>query len=327
MKKLLFLSFLLPLALSSFSQTVSNNVYVYLSNGNVIKKTRAHIKDITVKSGVQTLTTKQDSILKNTLAEVDSISFVAPAIDPPEDYQLVWHDEFDENPASTGSPLLPDANKWSYETGNGGWGNNEIENYVPGFLGSDTVAYVSNGTLKIKQIHAADGSVLSARMNTKKYWTYGYFEARLKLPSGKGTWPAFWMMPHNYTSWPADGEIDIMEEVGYDPTHVQSSIHCTNYYGGNSKNGRYTLNTAQSQFHVYACEWTPDYLKFYVDGTLIFTYTNDGSGKNTWPFNAPFYLKLNNAFGGNWGGAQGVDYSCLPNIYEIDYVRVFQKKI
>lgn len=247
-------------------------------------------------------------------------------IKTPKGYRLVWHDEFDDATTKSGSYILPDDKRWWYEEGKHGWGNNELQNYVPAFKDGDTLAYISNGTLKIKQIQTPSGEVRSIRMNTKESWTYGYFEARLKLPSGKGTWPAFWMMPKNSSRWPACGEIDIMEEVGYDPTHVLSSVHCDRHYGGNSKSGGLEVKDCQTAFHVYACEWTPDYIKFFVDGKQIHLYKNDGGGNDTWPFDKPFYIKLNNAFGGNWGGKNGVDYSCLPTIYEIDYVRVFQKK-
>ncbi|MDE6711925.1 MAG: glycoside hydrolase family 16 protein, partial [Alistipes sp.] len=154
------------------------------------------------------------------------------------------------------------------------------------------------------------------------------FEARLKLCTGKGTWPAFWMMPKNFTSWPGDGEIDIMEEVGYNPNYVSSSIHCNAYNHPNNtqKTHEFLLATAQTEFHTYAVEWTADCLRFIFDGTEHFRFANDGKGdKNTWPFYAPFYLKLNLAWGGNWGGAQGIDEGCLPATYEVDYVRVFKK--
>ncbi|WP_347084040.1 glycoside hydrolase family 16 protein, partial [Bacteroides thetaiotaomicron] len=163
----------------------------------------------------------------------------------------------------------------------------------------------------------------------KESWKYGYFEARLKLPTGKGTWPAFWMMPKNYTAWPDDGEIDIMEEVGYNANYVSSAIHCKAYHHsiGTQKTGETFLPTAQTEFHVYALEWTEDFIRTFVDGKQLFRFDNDkASNRNTWPFNAPFYLKLNLAWGGDWGGAQGVDESALPATYEIDYVRVFQKK-
>lgn len=241
---------------------------------------------------------------------------------PPEGYTLVWQDEFE------GTSVLPDEAEWWYETGAHGWGNHEIQNYVAAIAGQDTVAWVSDGTLKIAAKRVGE-QVLSARINTKKSWTYGYFEARLKLPAGKGTWPAFWMMPKEGKAWPGDGEIDIMEEVGYDPNVTVSTIHCSayNHTKGTQKNGTKQVPTAQTEFHVYAVEWTEDYIKGMVDGECYFTFPNDKTGnRETWPFDAPFYLKLNLAWGGDWGGAKGVDETALPALYEIDYVRVYQKK-
>lgn len=237
----------------------------------------------------------------------------------PEGYSLVWNDEFD-------SGDRPGA-EWSYETGGGGWGNNELQHYVNVMKDKEQLAVVKDGILSIiaKKI---DGTVYSIRMNTTKSWTYGYFEARLKLPVGKGTWPAFWMMPKNFNSWPDDGEIDIMEHVGYRANWISSSVHCKAYYHsiGTQKTSEKYISTAQSDFHVYAVEWTEDYIKGFVDGVNYFTFTNDKAGDyDTWPFFNPFYLKLNLAWGGNWGGAQGVDESLLPATYQIDYVRVFQK--
>ena len=249
--------------------------------------------------------------------------YVEPGIAAPEGYELVWHDEFDTAGVSSPSP-----DNWWYETGDGGWGNNELQDYVSGGKYKDTrIAEVSDGTLKITA-QKIDGKVRSVRMNTIQSWTYGYFEGRLKLCNGKGTWPAFWMMPKNFRAWPDDGEIDIMEHVGYHENFVSSSIHCKAYYHsiGTQKTNEIHIPTATSEFHTYAVEWTPDYLKFYFDGALHFTFKNDGKGDyNTWPFFNPFYLKLNLAWGGNWGGAMGIDESCLPTTYEIDYVRVFQK--
>jgi hypothetical protein len=237
-------------------------------------------------------------------------------------YKIVWQDEF-----NTDKPSMPSTTDWWYETGGNGWGNNELQNYVSGKISSDTLAYVSGGTLKI-YARKINGTVYSIRMNTSSSWKYGYFEARLKLPKGKGTWPAFWMLPKNFTAWPADGEIDIMEEVGFNPNYVSSSIHCTayNHTIGTQKTAAKYVDNAEGEFHVYAVEWTANYIKGFVDGVNYFTFDNDGKGnKNTWPFDAPFYLKLNLAWGGNWGGANGVDESALPLTYEIDYVRVYQK--
>ena len=239
----------------------------------------------------------------------------------PDGYTLVWQDEFETS-------RMPDMNKWWYETGNHGWGNHEIQNYISGVSGQDTCALITDGILSI--IAKKKGSeVISIRMNTTESWTYGYFEARMKLPSGKGTWPAFWMLPKDFKSWPYDGEIDIMEEVGYDPNTVLSTIHCRayNHSAGTQKGASKFVPTAQTDFHVYAVEWTEDYIYGFVDGVRYFTFTNDKQGnKDTWPFNVPFYLKLNLAWGGDWGGAQGLDANALPATYEIDYVRVYQKK-
>lgn len=247
-------------------------------------------------------------------------------ITTPPGYKLVWHDEF-ETSQTNGKPTLPDNSLWQYETGNHGWGNNEIQNYIPGVRGKDTCARVVDGILEITAKKVKD-EVLSVRMNSTESWKYGYFEARLKLPKGKGTWPAFWMLPREFKQWPLDGEIDIMEEVGYRPNWIVSSIHCQKYNHaiGTQKNNEIYIDTAEDEFHVYAVEWTEDFIKGYVDGKCYFTFTNDRQGdKGTWPFNVPFYIKLNLAWGGNWGGAEGIDETALPAIYKIDYVRVFQK--
>lgn len=239
-----------------------------------------------------------------------------PDIEGPEGYTLVWNDEFE------GETLGGD---WTYEIQGPGWVNNELQNYVS----NGGVTVVSNGTLKINL--KKDGkNINSARIYAKRSqgWKYGYVEARIKLPKGKGTWPAFWMMPVNFTAWPADGEIDIMEEVGYNPNVVHSTIHCNKYNntGTAIESAHTTVPTAQTEFHVYAMDWTADRMVFYVDGEPLLTYRNDGSGKDAWPFDSPFYIILNLAWGGGWGGLQGVDESCLPATMEVDYVRVFQKE-
>jgi hypothetical protein len=241
----------------------------------------------------------------------------------PQGYTLVWSDEFNDPSLS-----MPDESKWWYETAAPGWVNNELQRYVAGKQGNNVTAEVSNGILKIHAIKVGS-EVISARVNTIEAWKYGYFEARLKLPKGKGTWPAFWMMPKASSNWPDCGEIDIMEEVGYNPNYTSSSIHCKAYYhsiGTQKTHEQYTAG-AEDEFHTYALEWTENEIIAYIDGKKHFTFANDNKGNNdTWPFNKEFYLKLNLAWGGDWGGAQGVDESALPATYEIDYVRVFQKK-
>lgn len=157
----------------------------------------------------------------------------------PPGYIMVWHEEFASSRLPGGKPALPDTDRWWYETGDHGWGNNELQKYIPAVQGADTCAVVSDGTLKII-LRKTQDQILSVRMNSRQSWTYGYFEARMKLPRGKGTWPAFWLMPEKGDIWPDDGEIDIMEEVGYRPNWVVSTIHCKAYYHsiGTQKNRR-----------------------------------------------------------------------------------------
>lgn len=262
----------------------------------------------------------------NVDSEINIKSCKKIKIKSPKGYHLVWQDEFNCLPAKS-TVMLPDSGKWWFETAKKGRWNNELQRYIPGFENNDTCALVSNGTLKIIAKKKED-EVLSIRMNSKENWKYGYFEARLKFPQGKGTWPAFWMLPVNFNAWPDDGEIDIVEEVGYRPNWVRASIHCKayNHVEGTHKTKEKYIKTAESDFHVCAVEWTENYIKAYVDGKNYLTFYNDGKNeKSTWPFNVPFYLKLNLAWGGNWGGSQGVDETKLPATLEIDYVRVFQK--
>lgn len=246
---------------------------------------------------------------------------IDPSSGVPEGYEMVWNDEFDGS--------LLDTEKWTHEIKSAGWVNNELQNYVK----SDGVTTVKDGKLLIT-CKKVNGKILSGRVyaNYTKGWKYGYMEARIKLPKGKGTWPAFWMMPanndYNSNPWPGCGEIDIMEEVGCNPNYVSSTIHCNKYNNGGSaiEHKEIYLPTAESDFHLYACLWTASHLKFYVDGKLTLDYVNDGSGKNAWPFDYNYYLILNLAWGGSWGGMNGVDESALPATMEVDYVRAYQKK-
>lgn len=254
-----------------------------------------------------------------------------PIATVPEGYSLVWQDEFSDAPDANGKLPLP-SKEWWFETGNNGWGNNEPQNYVDRVLGTDTVAKIQNGLLIITAIKLEtpyEGSeIISARMNTEKSWKYGYFEMRAKVAGGRGTWAAFWMMPKNGPSWPLDGEIDIMEYVGYMPNVTHAAVHTQayNHTIESQRTGTKTIPNAESDFHVYGMEWTEDKIVTYVDGEPYFTFENDKTGnKETWPFNEPFYLKLNLAIGGNWGGQQGIDPNIFPSRYEIDYVRVYQK--
>lgn len=266
---------------------------------------------VTVVSGDK----QQDITVVQNSAEVTDIT-------TPEGYTLAWHDEFNR------STRLDPAD-WTHEVKPAGWVNNELQNYVNGAAGSQRVTELTDGRLRISCFKASNGQIYSGRVYAKVQtgWQYGYFEARIKLPRGKGTWPAFWMMPVRFTTWPGDGEIDIMEEVGADPGYVSSTIHCNRYNNGGTptEHGEVYLDTAEGGFHVYACEWTASELRFYVDGQPILAYRNDGGGYNSWPFDQPFYIILNLVWGGAWGGYKGVDESALPVAMDVDYVRVFQK--
>lgn len=240
----------------------------------------------------------------------------------PEGYTLVWQDEFNE-----GTTL---SNSWTHEVQGPGWVNNELQTYVNGQTSTGKrVTELKNGKLHIN-CFKENGRIYSGRVyaNVNTGWQYGYFEARILLPKGKGTWPAFWMMPVHFRSWPADGEIDIMEEVGYHPDYVSSSLHANAHVHSNNTQVTHEMHCpgAEGEFHKYAIEWTHDNITTYVDGKKQLSYDNRGLGRDDWPYDDPFYVILNLAWGGSWGGAQGVDESALPVTMEIDYVRVFQKK-
>lgn len=240
-------------------------------------------------------------------------------------WKLVWNDEFDY----TG---LPDSSKWLFDTrGNAwNWGNNEAQYYTEKRKEN---AWVSEGVLRITALKEEMGGkqYTSARLLTKGKgdWLYGRFEIRAKLPTGVGAWPAIWMLPtdNTYGGWPGSGEIDIMENVGYDPTTIHGTAHTKAY---NHSIGTQKSNTIQcpdcfENFHVYALEWEANEYRVYLDEVHYFTFQNEGTGFEAWPFDQPFHLLLNLAIGGNWGGQQGIDDSLFPHVYEIDYVRVYQK--
>lgn len=251
---------------------------------------------------------------------------VDPTITVPEGYALVWNDEFD-----SGTTL--NSQWWTHQSAQPGWVNNELQTYVNGSYDGTRVTAINDGHLTITAFKA-NGRVYSGRVYAMENqgWTYGIFEAAIRLPKGKGTWPAFWMMPANEdfgaNPWPRCGEIDIMEEVGYNPNYTSSSIHCEayNHVKGTQKTAERLTSGAQDDYHIYRLEWTPEYIRTYVDGHRLLSFDNDGKGNvATWPFNKPFYIILNLAWGGDWGGAQGVDESALPATMDVEYVRVFQK--
>ena len=254
---------------------------------------------------------------------VSQAAFAGSTYDAPEGYTLVWQDEFND-----GSEL--NASDWTHEVQNSGWVNNELQNYVNHTTPEGAkVTELKNGALHITALKE-NGKVYSGRVyaKMKQGWTYGYIEASIKLPKGKGTWPAFWMMPVNFMSWPADGEIDIMEEVGYHPNYVSSSLHANAHVHSNNTQVTHEMKCdgAEDDFHKYAILWTSKNITTYVDGKVQLSYDNRGLGRDDWPYDDLFYIIFNLAWGGDWGGLQGVDEKALPATMEIDYIRVFQKK-
>jgi beta-glucanase (GH16 family) len=226
---------------------------------------------------------------------------------------LSWSDEFN-------TPGAPDPSKWGYDLGAGGWGNNELQHYTNRLDN----AVVSAGTLKIiaKRENFSGSAFTSARLlsRSKFSFKYGKVEISAKLPAGAGTWPATWMLGDNFLTagWPACGEIDIMEHRGNDPNRIHGTIHYTGNSGANGIGATTLIQNATTEFHKYTCEWTAQFIRMSVDDRTYFTIAN---GANL-PFNQPFFLLLNVAMGGNFGGT--VDPAFSSGTMEIDYVRVYQ---
>ncbi len=245
-----------------------------------------------------------------------------------QNYALRWSDEFD-GPAGSAS----DQTKWNYDTGGGGWGNNELETYTNrtqnAFLDGD-------GHLVIKAIKetftGTDGirrEYTSARLLTKGKFSqrYGRIEARIKLPFGQGIWPAFWMLGANIdqAGWPMCGEMDIMENIGREPSINHGTLHGPGYSGGSGLGGIYTLPAGQKfsdDFHIFVIEWEPTAVRFYVDGNLYQTKTTADAAGKQWVFDHPFFILLNVAVGGNFPGNPN-DTTTFPQTMTVDYVRVY----
>ncbi len=303
---------------SEWTATASDSWITTKKNGSTLSITtsandaqKERTGKVTVHTAVES---KEISVVQ---ASAEDREIVAP-----DGYRLVWHDEFSE-----GTTLNSD---WTHEVQNSGWVNHELQNYRNGTADGKRVTELVDGRLHINCFKGRDGKIYSGRVyaKVKQGWTYGYIEASIKLPKGKGTWPAFWMMPVNFRSWPADGEIDIMEEVGYHPDYVSSSLHANAHVHSNGTQVTHEMycKGAEGEFHKYAIEWTHEKITTFVDGKVQLTYANRNLGRDDWPYDDPFYVILNLAWGGDWGGAQGVDESKLPVTMEVDYVRVFQKK-
>jgi len=244
-----------------------------------------------------------------------------------QDYwKLLWSDEFEGNAVDT--------TKWLFETGAHGWGNNEWQNYTPG-----DNAEVSGGVLRIIARKTGEGQkagdYTSTRMNSKQSFTYGRMEVRAKMPDyrGPGLWPAIWMLGENIKEigWPESGEIDIMEYVSWAPDSVLQTIHtvANNHMNGTQiGTGFMELKTIEEGFHNYGIIWEEDVLHFYIDSPENITLSIERPeeyNQDNWPFDKPFYFLLNMAVGGNLGGVEGVDDSIFPAVFEIDYVRVWER--
>lgn len=248
------------------------------------------------------------------LAWYHTFTTIKPVQDPTADYtNLVWSDEFDTNGA-------PNPAKWGYDIGAGGWGNSEAQYYTNN--ASNVKVQDGNLIITAKKENLSGSSYTSARLKSenKFEFTYGKIEVRAKLPSGAGTWPAIWMLGQNYNSniWPACGEIDIMEHRGNQENRIHGTVHYPGNSGGNGVTNSILSSSVSSSFKVYKAVWSPNSIKFYVDNVLFHTVSNN----NTLPFNSDFFLILNVAMGGTFGGA--IDPAFTQSAMEVDYVRVYQ---
>ena len=246
-------------------------------------------------------------------------------------WELVWADEFDSEEI--------DESKWNKLRWRPGWVNNEQQAYTD----RDINLYLDDGNLVIQGLiepgyygtdytgTAYNSDYTSGRMNTddKVSWTYGRFDIRAKLPNGKGSWPAIWMLGENISTvgWPNCGEIDIVEHVGFDDGRIHASIHTEDYNHMNNtqKSGSTFIETATDSFHIYSLEWSPTYLRYLIDNeSYFFVYNGSNGDVAKWPFDEPQYIILNLAIGGDWGGIQGIDPSAFPMKMLVDYVRVYK---
>ena len=268
-------------------------------------------------------------ILLSTLATWTSSrsSPTAAPVESPTEWSLIWSEEFN-------GPRLESIN-WSFDIGGNGWGNNELQTYTS----RETNAYIHQGSLVIKALKEshtgpdkANRAYTSARLLSKKKFAqaYGRFEARVKIPQGQGIWPAFWLLGANIDTegWPTCGEIDVMENVGKEPSVVYGTLHGPGYSGAGGLSAAYRLPAGQKfadAFHNFAVEWEPNVIRFYVDGQLYKTRTPaDLPAGTAWVFDHPFFIILNVAVGGTWPGKPDAT-TVFPQMMQVDYVRVYQR--
>lgn len=231
-----------------------------------------------------------------------------------------WSDEFN-------TPGAPDPKKWNFQFGDDGWGNQELQNYT------DRNAKVADGMLTITARREGNGYT-SSRINSKGKgdFLYGRIVARARLPRGRGTWPAIWMLysqdEPGRDGWPDNGEIDIMEHVGFDPGRIHGSIHSKayNHIDKTQKTATRVIPDAESAFHDYELRWTPDWIETRIDDKPVLLFQNPHLSWREWPFDRPQHLLLNIAVGGFWGAQKGIDDSIWPQSMDVDYVRVYNYK-
>jgi len=255
----------------------------------------------------------------------------APQPTTPEGgWTLTWSDEFN---GANGS--APDSAKWTLDTGGTGWGNHELESYTSRRQNSS----IQDGNLVItaakETFTGSDGvsrDYTSARLKTANHFTqaYGRFEARIKIPTGKGVWPAFWMLGDNIDAagWPTCGEIDIMENIGSEPNKNHGSMHGPGYSGGSALTAIFSLPSGNfsDDFHSFAVEWEPSAVRFYVDDKLYSTQSRkDVPQGGKWVFDHPFFILLNVAVGGDFPGNPDSS-TTLPQVMKVDYVRAYTRK-
>ncbi len=243
--------------------------------------------------------------------------------DPTAGKQLVWSDDF-----SVDGP--PNPAKWKYEVGM--VRNHEAQYYTENRTEN---ARVENGELVIeaRKEDYKGAQYTSAALESVDSWNHGYIEVRAKVPTGKGTWPAIWMLGEarrktgaDFVPWPLVGEIDMMEQVGFDPNKIHFTIHtkADKKSTGDTTSKQVTVPNASDDWHTYGLDYQAHKLDLYFDGNKVMTYNDDGGGENTWPFDKPHFLILNLAVGGAWGGQKGIDDTIFPAKFEIKYVKVYQ---
>ena len=243
----------------------------------------------------------------------------APPAKPPAGFVLAFSDEF-ETPGSL------DPAKWGYEIGY--IRNDEKQFYTS--RSENVRAEGGNLVIEARKEAYQGYGYTSASVNTlgRFEFLYGRVEVRAKLPTGNGSWPAIWMLGTNIqqVDWPACGEIDIMENVGFDPLRIHASVHTAayNHSIGTHKTASVVIANPADDFHVYAMEWSKDRIEVFLDGQKYFTFRNEGTGTRAWPFDKPQYLLVNLAIGGGWGGQRGIDDGLFPKRYIVDYVRVYR---